>query len=164
MLSGPDDLAAWFTITVGQLMTAGMKYGTEMGDGVTRYVSNTNGGPVFLYVKDGRIIDNTGNRYLCLWVTNIDGLEIRGNKVTADRHAIHILGRDRTVKNVTIADNELTAGDITVTSDKAQNITITGNRYTGAGSAHITVTNLTWVKGDNKGFEKQLHVPKSRRK
>jgi len=115
-------------------------------------------------VKDGKILGNTGNRYLCLWTTNIDGLEIRGNKVTADRHAIHILGRDRTVKNVMIADNELTAGGITVTSEKAWNITITGNRYTGAGPGHITVTKLDWVQGDNKGFEKQLHVPKKKTK
>ncbi len=114
-------------------------------------------------VKDGKIIGNSGNRYLCLWATNIDGLEIRGNKITADRHAIHILGRDRTVKNVTIADNELTAGGITVTSDRAQNITITGNRYTGSGPSHITVTKLDWVTGDNKGFGKQLHVPKKKR-
>lgn len=115
-------------------------------------------------VKDGKIIGNTGNRYLCLWVTNIDGLEIRGNKVTADRHAIHILGRGRTVRNVTIADNELTAGEITVTSDKAQNITITGNRYAGAGRSHITVTNLGWVEPDNKGFDSRLHVPKQKRR
>ncbi|MCJ7660068.1 MAG: hypothetical protein MUO67_13060, partial [Anaerolineales bacterium] len=56
MVSGPDDLVAWFTITIGQLMTVGMKYGKDMGGGVTRYVSNTNGGPVFVYVKDERII------------------------------------------------------------------------------------------------------------
>ncbi|MGB3714437.1 MAG: molybdopterin-dependent oxidoreductase, partial [Candidatus Promineifilaceae bacterium] len=56
MLAGPDDLTAWFTITISQLMTAGMKYGKDMGDGVTRYVSNTNGGPVFVYVKDDKII------------------------------------------------------------------------------------------------------------
>ncbi|WP_457576131.1 molybdopterin-dependent oxidoreductase [Desulfomarina sp.] len=31
-------------------------YGIDMGDGLTRYVSNTNGGPVFVYVKKGRII------------------------------------------------------------------------------------------------------------
>lgn len=31
-------------------------YGIDMGDGLTRYVSNTNGGPVFVYVKEGRII------------------------------------------------------------------------------------------------------------
>ena len=27
-----------------------------MGQGVKRYTSNTNGGPVFVYVKDGKII------------------------------------------------------------------------------------------------------------
>ncbi len=31
-------------------------YGIDMGDGLVRYVSNTNGGPVFVYVREGRII------------------------------------------------------------------------------------------------------------
>jgi molybdopterin guanine dinucleotide-containing S/N-oxide reductase-like protein len=56
MLAGPDELTAWFTITTSQLMTVGMKYGRDMGEGVKRYVSNTNGGPVFVYVKDDKII------------------------------------------------------------------------------------------------------------
>ncbi len=31
-------------------------YGIDMGDGLIRYVSNTNGGPVFVYVREGKII------------------------------------------------------------------------------------------------------------
>ncbi len=30
-----------------------------MGDGVTRYTNGTNGGPLFVYVKDGKIIRTT---------------------------------------------------------------------------------------------------------
>ncbi|MFC1908385.1 molybdopterin-dependent oxidoreductase [Chloroflexota bacterium] len=55
-LEGPDELAYWFMETLSQMLTAGIKYGTNIGNGVTRYTSNTNGGPVFVYVKDDKII------------------------------------------------------------------------------------------------------------
>lgn len=55
-MEGPDELTSWFTETLSLMLTAGTKYGTDMGKGVTRYTSNTNGGPVFVYVKDGKII------------------------------------------------------------------------------------------------------------
>jgi molybdopterin guanine dinucleotide-containing S/N-oxide reductase-like protein len=53
---GPDALVVWFTQTLSMIPTLGWKYGTEVGGGVTRYVTNTNGGPMFVYVKDGRIL------------------------------------------------------------------------------------------------------------
>jgi trimethylamine-N-oxide reductase (cytochrome c) len=53
---GPDALVNWFTQTLSMIPTLGWKYGTDVGDGVMRYVSNTNGGPMFVYVKDGRIL------------------------------------------------------------------------------------------------------------
>ena len=56
MVEGPDELAMWFSQTLNMLFTTGTKYGTEMGDGVMRYTSNTNGGPIFVYVKDNKII------------------------------------------------------------------------------------------------------------
>ncbi|MBW2028682.1 MAG: molybdopterin-dependent oxidoreductase [Deltaproteobacteria bacterium] len=55
-LEGPDELTSWFMETLSLLLTAGLEYGTDMGGGVKRYTSNTNGGPVFVYVKDNRII------------------------------------------------------------------------------------------------------------
>ncbi|WP_258359135.1 molybdopterin-dependent oxidoreductase [Moorella sulfitireducens] len=55
-IQGPDDLVMWFLETLNQLFTLGLEYGTDMGNGVRRYTSNTNGGPVFVYVKDGKII------------------------------------------------------------------------------------------------------------
>jgi trimethylamine-N-oxide reductase (cytochrome c) len=55
-LEGPDELAMWFSETINLTLTAGTKYGTDMGRGVKRYTSNTNGGPVFVYVKEGKII------------------------------------------------------------------------------------------------------------
>jgi anaerobic selenocysteine-containing dehydrogenase len=33
--------------------------GTDMGNGVTRYTNGTNGGPIFVYVKDGKILRTT---------------------------------------------------------------------------------------------------------
>ncbi len=56
MVEGPDELAIWFSETLNMLLTIGAKYGTDMGDGVFRYTSNTNGGPIFVYVKDNKII------------------------------------------------------------------------------------------------------------
>ncbi|MCL6477880.1 MAG: molybdopterin-dependent oxidoreductase [Peptococcaceae bacterium] len=55
-VEGPDDLAVWFSETMNMLFTVGLEYGTDMGNGVKRYTNNTNGGVVFVYVKDGKII------------------------------------------------------------------------------------------------------------
>ncbi len=55
-LEGPDELTSWFTQTVMMTQTAHYRYGVEMGGGVTRYANMTNGGPVFIYVKDEKII------------------------------------------------------------------------------------------------------------
>ena len=57
-VEGKDDLVFWFMQTLNKLITDPDKqqYGTPMGEGMIRYVSNSNGGPVFVYVKNGRII------------------------------------------------------------------------------------------------------------
>jgi len=55
-LEGPDELTSWFMETLSLMLSAGLEYGTDVGGGVKRYTSNTNGGPVFVYVKGGRII------------------------------------------------------------------------------------------------------------
>jgi len=55
-LEGPDELTMWFMETLSLMLSAGLEYGTAAGNGVQRYTSNTNGGPVFVYVKDGKII------------------------------------------------------------------------------------------------------------
>jgi trimethylamine-N-oxide reductase (cytochrome c) len=59
VLDGPDDLAVWFMATLARLETVTWKAGTDMGDGLVRYTNGTNGGPVFVYVKDGKIIRTT---------------------------------------------------------------------------------------------------------
>lgn len=55
-LIGPDELTIWWSETLQMMLTVGTEYGTDMGGGVRRYTSNTNGGPVFVYVKDGTIV------------------------------------------------------------------------------------------------------------
>ena len=59
-VTGPDDKAMWVS---SLLMKASMfdviynkNYGIEMPNGETRYVTGTNGGPLFVYVRDGKII------------------------------------------------------------------------------------------------------------
>jgi trimethylamine-N-oxide reductase (cytochrome c) len=58
-LDGPDDLAVWFMQTLSRLESVTWKPGTDMGDGVTRYTNGTNSGPIFVYVKDGKVIRTT---------------------------------------------------------------------------------------------------------
>jgi molybdopterin guanine dinucleotide-containing S/N-oxide reductase-like protein len=55
-LEGPDELSWWFMETLSLMLTVSTRYGKNAGNGVKRYTSNTNGGPVFVYVKDGRIL------------------------------------------------------------------------------------------------------------
>lgn len=59
MILGPDDLVVWFMQLMNLTQTAGLQMGTTMPDGCTRYVTNTNGGPLFVYVKDDRIVRMT---------------------------------------------------------------------------------------------------------
>ncbi len=56
MMEGEDEDTYWFSTTVMMTQHIGWKYGTQAANGETRYTSHTNGGPVFVYVKDGRIV------------------------------------------------------------------------------------------------------------
>ena len=56
---GPEDLSNWFAQTLMMIQSAGWTWGTEMPNGVTRTCNMTNGGPVFVDVKDGKIIRMT---------------------------------------------------------------------------------------------------------
>ncbi len=55
-IQGDDVLVTHVAHALTGMMSAGWKYGVRLGDGVTRYTSNTNGGPVFVYVKNGKIL------------------------------------------------------------------------------------------------------------
>lgn len=56
VVSGRDDLIVWFTGLMSRVETAGWAYGTPMSDGSVRYTTVTNGGPLFVFVRDGRVL------------------------------------------------------------------------------------------------------------
>ena len=58
-VDGPEDLTNWFAQTIMMSQTVGLKIGIRLADGTMRYCNMTNGGPVFVYVKDGKIIRMT---------------------------------------------------------------------------------------------------------
>lgn len=53
---GPDHLVVWFLQLMNHMQRAGVKYGTKMPDGSIRYTTNGNGGPTYVYVKNGKIV------------------------------------------------------------------------------------------------------------
>ena len=55
-VQGPDKLAVWFSETLQMMLASGLEFGVDGGGGVRRFTSNTNGGPVFVFVKDGRTL------------------------------------------------------------------------------------------------------------
>lgn len=59
-LNGPDEDAMWFSSLLLKVFAFDVlylkNYGTKMPNGEMRYVNATNGGPVFVYVKDGKIV------------------------------------------------------------------------------------------------------------
>jgi trimethylamine-N-oxide reductase (cytochrome c) len=55
-LHGPDELTQWFLETLSLAMAAGTEYGTALGNGSRRYVSSSAGMPVFVFVKEGKIV------------------------------------------------------------------------------------------------------------
>ena len=62
-LNGPDEDAMWFSSLLLKVFAFDVlylkNYGTRMPNGEVRYVNGTNGGPVFVYVKDGKIVRMT---------------------------------------------------------------------------------------------------------
>ena len=56
---GSDAALLWFGGLINAIQSASWKSGTKMKDGTTRYVTLTNGGPVFVFVKDDKIIRTT---------------------------------------------------------------------------------------------------------
>ncbi|MFC3052869.1 molybdopterin-dependent oxidoreductase [Kordiimonas pumila] len=58
-MSGDDAATVWFATLVKKINSGMWKQGTKMPDGSTRFVTNTNGGPLFVYVKDDKILRTT---------------------------------------------------------------------------------------------------------
>jgi len=59
MVIGQDRLCVWFMQLLNLMSSAKLQMGTPMPDGSTRCTMLTNGGPLFVYVKDGRILRTT---------------------------------------------------------------------------------------------------------
>jgi trimethylamine-N-oxide reductase (cytochrome c) len=55
-VDGPEDLTNWFAQTLMLMQSVRWKMGVRLGDGTVRYCNMTNGGPVFVYVKDKKIV------------------------------------------------------------------------------------------------------------
>ena len=58
-LDGPEDKSIWFMFTLESMVSAGWRYGIDVGNGETRYCNMANGGPLFVYVRDGKIVRMT---------------------------------------------------------------------------------------------------------
>ncbi len=60
VLNGPDEQAMWFSSLLLKVFAFDVlyleNYGITMPSGEKRYVTGTNGGPLFVYVKDGKIV------------------------------------------------------------------------------------------------------------
>src|SRR6202034_1502736 len=55
-VDGPEDLTNWFAQTLMLTQSVRWKMGVRLADGMVRYCNMTNGGPVFVYVKDKKIV------------------------------------------------------------------------------------------------------------
>jgi len=56
IVDGKSEQVVWFMQLLNATARVGMRYGTRMPDGSTRYTTCTNGGPLYTFVKDGRIV------------------------------------------------------------------------------------------------------------
>ena len=56
MVEGSDEASVWFMITLNRMQSIRWKIGTPVGNGVVRCTNGTNGGPIFVYVKEGKIV------------------------------------------------------------------------------------------------------------
>lgn len=56
MVTGPDAQCVWFMQLMNLSQTSGLQMGTPQKDGCVRYTMLTNGGPIFVHVKGGRIV------------------------------------------------------------------------------------------------------------
>jgi molybdopterin guanine dinucleotide-containing S/N-oxide reductase-like protein len=85
-MKGPDDLTLHFTDSICLMVSLIWQQGTTVANGETRYVNHTNGGPVFVYVKEGKII-----RITPMDLDNSDAptwsIKARGHTFTPPRRA-----------------------------------------------------------------------------
>jgi trimethylamine-N-oxide reductase (cytochrome c) len=56
VMTGRSELQVWFTQLVNKVNNARLQMGVPQPDGTVRLTTVTNGGPLFVYVRDGRIV------------------------------------------------------------------------------------------------------------
>lgn len=103
--AGKDETLVWFTQTLAMSETAGLPMGTKMPDGCTRFTTGTNGGPVFVYVKDGRILRVTPITFDAkdpgTWT-----IEARGRKFSPPRKGL-VAPHALTLKSLVYSDKRI---------------------------------------------------------
>jgi trimethylamine-N-oxide reductase (cytochrome c) len=104
-VEGPEDLTNWFAQTIMMSQTVGLKIGTRLEDGTMRYCNMTNGGPVHVYVKDGKIV-----RMTPIDLTEEDGaswtIAAKGEKLTPIRKTT-LAPHGQNAKSMVYAPNRL---------------------------------------------------------
>ncbi|MBL4800695.1 MAG: molybdopterin-dependent oxidoreductase [Emcibacter sp.] len=100
---GPDHIVQWFHDMLNNMDTLGLQYGTPMPDGTTRYTTNGNGGPTFVYVKEDKIIR----------ITPIDL-----DDSDAESYTIHARGKSFTPKRSGVVDPHALCLKSTIYSEK----------------------------------------------
>jgi trimethylamine-N-oxide reductase (cytochrome c) len=105
IVMGPDPLCVWFMQLLNAMNSAGLQRGTPMPDGTTRCTMVTNGGPLFVYVKGGRIIRTTpidfDDRDGASWT-----LKVRGRELTPRRQAT-VAPHALTMKSTVYSDKRI---------------------------------------------------------
>jgi trimethylamine-N-oxide reductase (cytochrome c) len=104
-VDGRDALVVWFMQLLNMIQTAGLQAGRRMPDGTTRFTTNTNGGPLFVFVKDGRILRTTP---IDLDATDAPSwtLNARGRRFTPRRQAT-VSNHALTLKSLVYSDKRL---------------------------------------------------------
>jgi trimethylamine-N-oxide reductase (cytochrome c) len=90
---GSDEQVCWISEIMNSLFHLNVDYGIDAGNGVKRYTNTTNGGPVFVYVKDDKIIRITPIDFeeedADPWVVNARGKKFSPpKKATASPYAL----------------------------------------------------------------------------
>ncbi|MFW2366678.1 MAG: molybdopterin-dependent oxidoreductase, partial [Desulforhopalus sp.] len=90
---GSDEHVCWISEIMNSLFHLNVDYGIDAGNGVKRYTNTTNGGPVFVYVKDDKIIRITPIDFeeedADPWVVNARGKKFSPpKKATASPYAL----------------------------------------------------------------------------
>lgn len=93
VMMGKDELVVWFMQLLNLTQSGGWEFGTKMPDGTTRFTTNTNGGPLFVYVKDDKIVRMTpidlDERDAPAWKIKARGRTFMPNRrITANPHAL----------------------------------------------------------------------------